>query len=153
MRLARTVIRLIIAILFVPSVVFAQPSLTTLAGKQIPWSTLQGKWVIINYWASWCHPCVEEIKELNAFYYRNHAQVALYAFNYEGVSTQDQKQLIKDFHIHYPSLREDPAEQLHVGDIMGVPVTFIWDPHGNPVKTLYGPQTVESLEAIVVAKK
>lgn len=135
--------------LFIPSITFAQPALTTISGKQINWQTLEGKWVIINYWASWCHPCLEEIKELNAFYYRNHAHVSLYGFNYEGVSVPEQQQRIKDFHIHYPSLSEDPAEQLHLGDIVGVPVTFIWDPHGKPFKTLYGPQTVESLEAII----
>lgn len=151
MSLARTAIILLMA-MFIPTTLLAQPSLTTIAGKQISWNTLQGKWVIINYWASWCHPCVEEIKELNAFYYRNHSQVSLYGFNYEGVSVQEQKQLIKDFHIDYPSLSEDPTEELHLGDIIGVPVTFIWDPQGKPVKTLYGPQTVESLEKIITMK-
>lgn len=151
MSLARTALILLMA-MFIPTTLLAQPSLTTLTGKQISWNTLQGKWVIINYWASWCHPCVEEIKELNAFYYRNRAQVSLYAFNYESVSVQEQEQLIKDFHIDYPSLGEDPAEELHLGDIIGVPVTFIWDPQGKPVKTLYGPQTVESLEKIITMK-
>ena len=42
--------------------------LKDVTGHSIPFDSLKGKWVVINYWASWCQPCVNEIKDLNRFY-------------------------------------------------------------------------------------
>src|SRR3990167_11295234 len=71
--------------------------LTDMNGKQIDFISLKGKWVMINYWASWCQPCLDEIHELNAFYRHNHDKVALYAVNYDGLSLQKQQQLIQKY--------------------------------------------------------
>ena len=70
-------------------------------GDRIAFSSLKGHWVFINYWASWCDPCVHEIKELNQFYERYDAsKVSLYGVNYEGLSMVEQKKLIKKYKIH-----------------------------------------------------
>ena len=45
--------------------------LHNLQGEDIAFSSLKGKWVFINYWASWCQPCIDEIAELNRFYEKN----------------------------------------------------------------------------------
>ena len=131
------------------TVIYANMTLIDISGKKIPFSSLQGKWVMINYWASWCQPCLDEISELNAFYYRHHDQVAVFAVNFDGVSLQQQQQLIKTYQITYPSLRDDPAEDLALGELVGVPATFVFNPQGQLVNTLYGGQTIDSLEAAI----
>ena len=108
---------------------------------------------MINYWASWCQPCLDEINELNAFYYRNHDRVQLYAVNYDGLSINQQKKLIREYQITYPSLRDDPAKTLALGDLVGVPATFIFNPEGHWVKTLYGAQTADSLNQAIQMKQ
>ena len=127
----------------------ADATLTELNGKQISFHSLQGKWVMINYWASWCQPCLAEIGELNTFYYRNHDKVQLFAVNYDGLSIKQQKQLIHDYKITYPSLREDPADSLALGDLVGVPATFVFNPQGKWVTTLYGAQTLTTLDKAI----
>lgn len=110
---------------------------------------LKGKWVFINYWASWCQPCLDEIRELNQFYKTQKDRVQLFGVNYDMLPAQEQWRLIKKLHIHYPNLEEDPAKLLALGDIPGVPATFVFNPNGKLVKTLYGPQTFRSLNALI----
>nr|WP_226905543.1 TlpA disulfide reductase family protein [Legionella antarctica] len=119
-------------------------------GQITPFSSLKGKWVFINYWAGWCQTCVDEIPEFNRFYQSHKKkQVALFAVNFDALSLREQKNLIKRHKINYPNLLKDPSNDLHLGDITGVPVTFIFNPKGQLVKTLYGGQTAETLEQVL----
>ena len=129
--------------------VYSSTLLTEISGKKTEFTSLHGKWVMINYWASWCQPCLDEIQELNAFYQHNHDKVALYAVNYDGVPRQRQEKLIQKYHITYPSLRDDPAQILELGDLVGVPATFVFNPEGQLVDTLYGGQTIASLNKVI----
>ncbi|OJY38418.1 MAG: thiol-disulfide oxidoreductase [Legionella sp. 40-6] len=125
----------------------ADVMLKGLDGRTVSFASLKGKWVLINYWASWCKNCVAEIPELNRFY-QKHAQdpVALFAVNYDALPIEAQNDLIMRFNIKYPSLKTDPAFALGLGDIVGVPVTFVFNPAGELVNTLYGEQNLRSLE-------
>lgn len=114
--------------------------------------SLKGKWVLINFWASWCNPCVDEIAELNQFYEKNKAHnVAVFAVNYESLPLYKQQRLIRKFDIHYPSLKNNSVAQLHLGDISVVPVTFILDPEGKVATALYGGQTAKSLREAITS--
>lgn len=123
-----------------------------LDGGKIALSSLKGKWVFINYWASWCQPCVDEIAELNQFYEKNkHKNVAVFAINYDAVSPSMQKRLVQQFDIRYPSLKHTSASRLHLGNITAVPVTFVFNPEGRLSATLYGGQTVASLKKAILS--
>ncbi|ASQ47489.1 TlpA family protein disulfide reductase [Legionella clemsonensis] len=119
--------------------------LKTIDGEQIAFSSLKGKWIFINYWASWCQPCLDEIHELNRFYQSQHSKAALFAVNYDMLPPAQQLELVKKYNIRYPSLL-DPAKQLGLGSIPGVPATFVFNPQGKLNEILYGPQTVRSLK-------
>ena len=121
-------------------------------GQTTSFSSLKGNWVLINYWAEWCQTCLDEIPEFNRFY-QSHKKdsITLFAVNYDALPLWKQKNIIKRFNISYPNLLKDPATDLHLGDIKGVPVTFIFNPKGQLVKTLYGGQTVKTLDQIMVA--
>lgn len=135
---------------FLTSFVNAEIILQDLQGKNIAFSSLSGKWVFINYWASWCQLCIDEIPELNNFYAQHKtANVALFAVNYDMLPIDEQQKLIKTFNIRYPALNKDSAEGLNLGDIQGVPATFIFNPQGKLVNTLYGRQTATSLEKFI----
>lgn len=125
--------------------------LQSIDGQHFSRTTLSGKWVFINYWASWCEPCLEEIPEFNRFYehYKPSGNVMIFGVNYDFLPLRDQKALIKQFDIRYPSLKNDPAASLRLGDVRGVPVTFVINPKGKLVHTLYGGQTARSLAQIM----
>ena len=133
-------------LLLASSFLHAEPVLHDIHGQKIFFSTLRGKWVLINYWASWCQSCLEEIPELNRFYEQNkHKNIALFAVNYDALPPELQHQLVKQYHIQYPALLRDPADALHLGEIQAVPVTFIFNPAGKLSNTLYGKQSIRSL--------
>jgi len=116
-------------------------------------TSLQGKWVIFNYWASWCQTCIDEIPEFNRFYQKHKKDgVALFAVNYDTLPLNRQKYLIKKLNILYPALLADPGRELGLGDITGIPTTFIFNPQGELVNTLYGGQDLEALEQAIAAK-
>lgn len=128
----------------------AEVLLQDLHGQNTSLSSLKGKWVVINYWASWCKTCVAEIPEFNRFYH-NHKNdpVALFAVNYDALPANEQKDLVKKLHINYPNLLNNPARELSLGDITGVPVTFIFNPEGKLVESLYGGQTARGLDKVI----
>lgn len=119
-------------------------------GHETPFSALKGKWVLINYWAGWCKTCVAEIPEFNRFYEQHKKDpVALFAVNYDALPLGEHKQLIQQLGITYPSLQHNPAHDLRLGDITGVPVTYVYNPEGQLVKTIYGGQTAKQLNRVI----
>lgn len=134
------------ALMLLVSTCQAEVLLQDIQGKNIPFSELKGKWVLINYWAGWCQTCVNEIPEFNRFY-KSHKNdpVALFAVNYDALPLFEQQTLIRKLNINYPNLIKNPANDLNLGEINGVPMTFIINPEGKLVKILYGGQTARSL--------
>lgn len=140
---------LFIGSLYATALSAKMPTLQSIDGHEFTLKSLKGKWVYINYWASWCAPCLHEIPEFNRFYetYKN-KNIAVFGVNYDGgLSQEEQKPLIAQYQILYPSLAFDPADTLKIGDIKGVPVTFVFNPEGKLHDVRYGEQTVESLKS------
>ncbi|KTC68732.1 thiol-disulfide oxidoreductase [Legionella birminghamensis] len=147
-----TAAKFIIALLLTSVISLAQAAvLTDMEGKRIELNSLKGKWVLINYWASWCQPCLNEISELNHFYKNNKEKIALFAVNYDALPLYEQQKLIKQFGINYPSLAIDPGRSLNFEHPRAVPATFIINPQGELVKILYGEQNRDSLNEAIVA--
>lgn len=135
---------------FLTSVLYAEPTLHLLSEKKLPFSKLSGKWIFINYWASWCDSCLHEIPQLNQFYdkYKNQ-NVALFAVNYDMLPMEQQQFLNQRLNIHYPALSKDPADELNLGEIRGIPVTFVFNPEGKLLGALYGEQNERSLAKLI----
>ncbi len=114
-------------------------------GDVIKFSNLQGKWAVINYWATWCHSCVGEIPQLNSFYERYKSKVLVLGVNYDSLDKNKLKQAIEKFHIKFPVLMRDPRKVLNLDDAGVVPTTYIINPKGRVVKQLLGPQTKNGL--------
>ena len=104
----------------------------------------RGQWVVINYWAQWCAPCIKEIPELNTLD-AQYAQVTVLGVNYDGASGAELEQQRRQLGVTFASLEADPAAQLGTPRPVVLPTTLILDPAGQLVTTLVGPQTLESL--------
>ncbi len=105
---------------------------------------LHGQWVVINYWAQWCKPCIEEIPQLNALD-AQYAQVTVLGVNYDGASGAELEQQRQQLGVAFASMETDPAAELGTPRPVVLPTTLILDPAGQLVATLVGPQTLESL--------
>jgi thiol-disulfide isomerase/thioredoxin len=142
-----------IAILYLLSISsHADVTLHDLYGQAITLPLVKRQWVFINYWASWCQPCLDEIATLNQFYQdHKNTDATVFAVNYESLSAKQQKLLSQKHLIHYKSLQADELSQLKLGDITVLPVTFVLNPQGNLIKTLYGAQTIASLQDAITS--
>jgi len=108
---------------------------------------LRGQWVVINYWAEWCKPCIKEIPELNALDQR-YPTVTVMGVNYDGLSGDELLGQAQELGIEFGLLASDPAPQLGVPRPVVLPTTLILDPQGRLTETLVGPQTLESLALV-----
>ena len=107
-----------------------------------------GRWVVINYWAEWCKPCLTEIPELNEFAAHHMESSTVLGVNYDGVTGDELQRLIEKFDIQFEVI-EDPAGRLGYPRPTVLPTTIIIDPQGNVRDTLLGPQTLASLQAAI----
>ena len=114
---------------------------------------LQGKWVVINYWADWCPPCIKEMPELTSFYNENKEEVYVFAYNFDGLKGEELQEQIARFKVKVPSMLTDPGELFgwHLPD--SLPTTFIIDLSGVTKEILIGPQTKETLEKVIQKHK
>lgn len=118
-------------------------------GTKFQFSELKGRVVFINYWAEWCKPCRTEMPELNTFQKEWHDRVQVLAVNYDGVTGDQLSTQAKAMGINFPVLTTDPRQQFGVTASGALPETLVIDTQGVYQKVLLGPQTVESLLAVV----
>lgn len=114
-------------------------------GNPIKLADFHGKWVIINYWAQWCKPCLKELPDLNSLYLSRQNQVVVLGVSFDPLTDQQIQQFAKKTSIQFPMLAQFPLEKLGVNNIETLPITFIISPEGKWVKTLQGPQTQQAL--------
>ncbi|MFV0278972.1 MAG: TlpA family protein disulfide reductase [Parahaliea sp.] len=112
-----------------------------------PLDDLRGQWVIVNYWASWCKPCVKEIPELNRLD-ADHADISVLGVNYDGLSGDELATQVRELGLAFPVI-DDPAARLGTPRPQVLPTSLILNPRGEVVATLVGPQTQESLLKII----
>ena len=108
---------------------------------------LNGNWVVINYWADWCAPCIKEIPELNEFADEN-ADLIVYTFNFDELDIDDLKPVAKKFNIEVPSLISHPIDIWGISTPPAVPATFFINPNGELALSLFRPQTKDELNKI-----
>lgn len=122
----------------------AQDFPTEIAGKPGHLSDLRGKVVVLNFWATWCPPCVEETPSLNRLqkYIERRNGLVL------GVSVDEDpaayEKFLRDQGVSFPTFRE-PTRKLALD--YGTPVfpdTYIIDKHGKIARKFYGPQQWDS---------
>ena len=125
--------RLLLTILLLAGCAREQP-----ADAPDPLAQTRGEWLLINYWAEWCKPCIEEIPELNEFARLNAMRARVLMVNYDGARGD-------------ALLESDPAARFGYPRPQALPTTFVIDPDGKLRATLLGPQTVASLGAATQA--
>ena len=122
-------------------------SLPDVAGKAHRLSDHRGKWVVVNFWATWCGPCMVEIPELVRFHerHKDHDAVVV-GVNFEEIETPALAEFIARMRINYPVVRAGDKPLLPFEPLKGLPSTFFVDPHGELAASHTGPVTTEAIE-------
>jgi thiol-disulfide isomerase/thioredoxin len=129
-------------------------ALTDMGGKKHTLSQYKGKWVVVNYWATWCPPCLEEVPDLVALYdSRKNKDVMIFGVAFDYQSAKEVADYVDDMLMSYPIVLGDDQVTKQIGHSEVLPTTFIYDPSGKLVKTKRGLVTKQYLEAIMVREK
>ncbi len=108
-----------------------------------PLAAYRGQWLVINYWASWCKPCIQEVPELNALA-EAHADIRVLGVNFDGLTGEVLAAEVERLGIAFATI-DDPAPALGTARPEVLPSTLVLDPDGQLLATLVGPQTGHSL--------
>lgn len=105
----------------------------------------RGRWVLVNFWASWCPPCRDEAPELERFQRRHGGP----DFTVLGIDSrdlsEDARQFVRQYDLTYPQLRDGDGEAADDYGTTGVPENFLIDPSGRVRLLVRGPVTEEWL--------
>jgi thiol-disulfide isomerase/thioredoxin len=125
---------------------------TTIDGKTFDLSAQRGKWVIVNYWATWCVPCIKEMPDISKFV-ATHKNVAAIGLAYDDSALADIKAFVAKHPVVYPIAQvtmDKPAKDFD--EPRGLPTTWLIDPQGKVAKPFVGPVTASMLAAAIGGK-
>ena len=124
-------------------------TLQQLHGGKVSASDFRQKWVVINYWATWCAPCRKEIPDLSRLHDERDDIVVL-GLAFEDTDMETFDEFLAEFQPSYPILLVDvyaPPEPF--GAPKALPTTIVLNLEGYPVKTFVGPVTGESIKNFI----
>ncbi|WP_338292684.1 TlpA disulfide reductase family protein [Planctobacterium marinum] len=115
----------------------------TIDGETWSWRELQGQWVVVNYFAEWCAPCLKEVPELNSFY--RDSGFKLFAISYDGENDAQMQNIRKKYDMQFPIISAELQPQLPMQKPSALPATYIIDTQGKVRERLMGEQTKSSI--------
>ena len=111
--------------------------LTALDGKPLTLAALQGKVVLLNFWATWCGPCRAEIPDLVALQDRYKDRLQIIGLNVDDEEA-DIKQYVEETGINYPVAMTSNDVRIQFGGIPARPTSFVLDTEGRVVQKHVG---------------
>ena len=122
--------------------------LKSLEGKAVKLSDFKGKVVVLNFWATWCPPCREEIPDLVSLQKQYAAQgLVVLGISMDAGGPARVASFAKKYEINYPVVMGDERVSAAYGGIEALPTTFIIDRKGSVVDGLQGATDRAGLEA------
>jgi peroxiredoxin len=120
-------------------------SMTSLSGQQISLKDLRGQGVLVNFWATWCYPCREEMDDLKAAYekYKDQGIVILGIDMKEGEETV--RKFIESYKITYPILIDMDGKVGDAYNVFGIPSSFFIDKDGVIRDIILGEMNQDSI--------
>ncbi len=122
----------------------------TLDDKSFDLSKQNGKFVIVNFWATWCSPCLKELPDISAFVTQHKDKVVAIGLDFEDTDKADVVKFLQSHQLSYPVAQVDPDHPpKDFDEPKGLPHTYVIAPDGHVAKAFLGPITTKDLEAAI----
>ena len=147
MRIDAILKRLATLLLAIPLAALAAPasfSLTDMHGNTHTLAGHQGKWVLVNLWATWCAPCVTEMPDLEAVS-KSRDDLVVLGVAVDGQNPRRVAQFAEKMHVTYPIVAGDDAVARQF-KVRGYPTSILYDRSGNQVLLKEGAITRKDIE-------
>lgn len=125
-----------------------QSDFTTLDGKKHRHSDYAGQYVLVNYFAEWCAPCLKEVPELSKLNQIKPDNVVLFAVSYDNLSDDKLNELQQKYQMNFP-LINNITKPFPFDRPQYLPATYVINTDGTLAGQLFGEQTAESLLQII----
>ncbi|HET7563318.1 MAG TPA: TlpA disulfide reductase family protein [Rhodanobacteraceae bacterium] len=126
-------------------------SIQTLDGKTFDLSAERGRWVIVNFWATWCSPCIAEMPAISKFV-ASHKNVAAIGLAWDRSPRAELVKFARKHPVNYPLAQVDMEHPPSAfAAPLALPTTYLIAPDGQLVKQFTGPVTAKLLEQAIAA--
>lgn len=114
----------------------------------------RGKWVLVNFWATWCSPCLSEIPELVDLHDSHHGKdLVVISIAMSSGSNKKVSDFSRAHGISYPVVMGNHRIAAQIGKLDVLPTSYLYSPNGEQVSYQEGGLTRESVEAYIKSKK
>ncbi len=120
-------------------------------GTRYRLSALKGKWVLVNFWAPWCPPCLEEMPDLAAVQ-KQHKNLVVIGIAVMYRKKQEVLDVVRSKGLTYPIVLGDEDIASQFGEMEGLPTSYLYGPTGELVGRHEGPLSLADVEQAISAK-
>ncbi len=120
-------------------------------GKIHKLENYKGRWILVNFWATWCPPCLKEIPDLIALH-ENRKDIIVIGVAMDFGDAQVVMDFVRSMSITYPIVLGDRKIASQLDEISLLPSTYFFDPEGNPAARQLGIISRESIEKFIESK-
>lgn len=112
-------------------------------------SDYRGKWLVINFWATWCRPCIKEMPELERFFQENKSRAGVWGVTFEDSDREKILAFIETLGVTYPILGYGQDPLTGFGNVTVLPTTFVIDRNGLFFHRFEGPISAQDIVEII----